>query len=73
MKFTTKDFLSKCDQIRSFLRTHLLNKFAVTFTEQILNGKLQFLCSEKIRIRKFSDPHFSAFEMNSEIHRVNAR
>ena len=37
MKFSIKDFFSKCDQIRSFL---------VTFTEEeILNGKLHFLCS----------------------------
>ena len=34
MKFSIKDFFSKCDQIRSF-----------TFTEQILNGKLHFFCS----------------------------
>ena len=32
MKFSIKDFFSKCDQIR-------------TFTEEILNGKLHFLCS----------------------------
>ena len=42
MKFFIKDFFSKCDQIRSFLRTAL-----VTFTEEILNGKLHFLCSVK--------------------------
>ena len=30
MKFSTKDFFSKCDH---------------TFTEEILNGKLHFLCS----------------------------
>ena len=35
---STKDFFSKCDQIRNFL---------VTFTEEILNGKFHFLCSEK--------------------------
>ena len=34
MKFSSKDFFSKCDQI------------LVTFTEEILNGKLHFLCSE---------------------------
>ena len=34
--FCIKDFFSKCDQIRSFL---------VMFTEEILNGKHQFLCS----------------------------
>ena len=34
MKFSIKDFFSKYDQIRR-----------VTFTEEILNGKLHFLCS----------------------------
>ena len=38
MKFSIKDFFSKCDQIRSFLR---IGQFA----EDILNGKLYFLCS----------------------------
>ena len=33
MKFSIKDFFSKCDQD------------LVTFTEEILNGKLHFLCS----------------------------
>ena len=37
MKFTIKDFFSKCDQIWPDL---------LTFTEEILNGKLGFLCSE---------------------------
>ena len=36
MKFLITDFLSKCDQIRM-----------VTFTEEIRNGKLHFLCSER--------------------------
>ena len=40
MRFSIKDFLSKCDQIRSDL---------VTFTEEILNGKLYFLCSDTTR------------------------
>ena len=35
VKFFIKDFFSKCTQIRSFL-----------FTEEILNGKFHFLCSE---------------------------
>ena len=34
MKFSIKDFFSKCDQIYKF-------------TEEILNGKLHFLCSVK--------------------------
>ena len=42
MKFSIKDFFSKCDQIRSFLETAHL----VIFTEEILNEKLHFLCSE---------------------------
>ena len=33
MKFSIKDFFSKCDQIRSVLKK---------FTEEILNGKLHF-------------------------------
>ena len=40
MKFSIRDFFSKCDQICSFLR------ILVTFTEEILMGKLHFLCSE---------------------------
>ena len=38
MKFSIKDFFSKCDQIRRKLDL-------VTFTEEIVNGKLHFLCS----------------------------
>ena len=42
MKFSIKDFFSKCDQIR-------LRKFTEemywTFTEEIFNGKHHFLCS----------------------------
>ena len=36
MKFLINDFFSKCDQIRTDL---------VTFTEEIINEKLHFLCS----------------------------
>ena len=38
MKFSIKDFSSKCAQIRK-------TADLVTFTEEILNGKLHFLCS----------------------------
>ena len=38
MKFSIEDFFGKCDQIRS--------ADLVTFTEEILNGKLHFLCSD---------------------------
>ena len=37
MKFSIKDFLSKCDQIRT--------ADLVTLAEEILNGKLNFMCS----------------------------
>ena len=39
MKFFIKDFFSKCDQI--------------TFTEEILNGKLHFLCSVGVNFENF--------------------
>ena len=55
MKFFNKDFFSKCDQIRRFLRIwRQKSADLVTFTEDILNGKLQFLCSARIRV--FSYP-----------------
>ena len=47
MKFSINDFFSKCDQIRSFLMD------LITFTEEILNEKLHFLCSECFRINPF--------------------
>ena len=39
MKFSINNFFSKCDQIHSFL------KKSEEFTEEILDGKLHFLCS----------------------------
>ena len=39
MKFSIKDFFSKCDQIRQ----ETADLF--TFTKEILNRKLHFLCS----------------------------
>ena len=41
LKFSIKDFCSKCAQIRKKL------PILVTFTEGILNGKLHFLCSDE--------------------------
>ena len=41
MKFCIQDFFGKCDQIRADL---------VTFTEEILNGKRQFLWSGSISL-----------------------
>ena len=40
MKFSSQDFFSKCEQIRRKLDL-------VTYTEEILNGKLHFLRSAK--------------------------
>ena len=45
MKFCIKDFLSKCDQIQQSAVD------LVTYTKEILNGKLCFLC----RTKKFHD------------------
>ena len=42
-KFSTKDFFNKCDQIRRKLRK---TADLVTFTKEILSGKLHFLCSD---------------------------
>ena len=43
MKYFIKDFFSKCNQIRWKLQETV---DLVTFTEEILNGKLHFLCSD---------------------------
>ena len=40
MKFSIKDFFSKCENVKSSGTADL-----VTFTEKILNGKLHFLCN----------------------------
>ena len=45
MRFSIRDFFSKCDQIK------------VTFTEEILNGKPHFLCSEESYLSFFME-HF---------------
>ena len=47
MKFSIKDFFSKCDEIRSFL--WIWSSDLVTFTKEILNRKLNFLCSIVIK------------------------
>ena len=43
MKFSIKDFFSKCDQIRSFLTADLIR-----FTEEIFHGQLHFLYSVRL-------------------------
>ena len=42
MKFSMKGFFSKFDQIRRFPAD------LVTFTEEILNVKLHFMCSDSV-------------------------
>ena len=44
MKIFIKDLFSKCDQI-------LVTADLVTFTEEILNGKIRFLCGALIKWR----------------------
>ena len=58
MTFSIKDFFSKCDQIRSFQFPADL----VTFTEEILNVKLNFLCSETETLTT-SRTHFKGTNM----------
>ena len=55
MKFSIKDFSSKCDQIADL----------VTFTEKILNGKLHFLCSANVR---FAERLICVLSFHSRIH-----
>ena len=55
MKFSIKDFFSKCDKVRGF----------VTFTEEIPNVKLQFLCSAISYVRQnlqFNNQIFDNFD-----------
>ena len=49
MKFSIKNFYSKYDQIRRGL---------VTFTEEILNGKLLFLCAVETSKTNFETNSF---------------
>ena len=67
MKFSSKEFFSKCDQIHRKLQEAL-----VTFTEEILNAKLHFLCGVFNKILKHNFkaiPHFIAiFDRKTEIH-----
>ena len=42
MKFSIKDFFSKCDQI--------LSADLVTFTEKTLNGRLHSLCNDECKL-----------------------
>ena len=43
MEFSIKDFFSKCDQIHRKLRN------LVRFTKEMLNERLRFLCSVKLK------------------------
>ena len=48
--FFIKDFFSECDQIR---KTAQKTADLVTFTEEIVNGKIHFLCSGCVTILSF--------------------
>ena len=63
MKFPTKDFFSKWDQIRADL---------VTFTEGALNGKLHFFVQCVIRL-KMSKKNSIETELNVNIYFVLKR
>ena len=58
MKFSIKDFFNKCNQIRSFLQFPV---DLVTFTEEILNGKLHFCAVLKVVYKKSFLKHFANF------------
>ena len=46
MKFSIKDFFSKCDKIRRKLWISQFSADFITFTGEILNGKFHILCSD---------------------------
>ena len=50
MKFSVKDFFTKCDQI-------FRNGDLIIFTEEILNGKLHFLCSVRMYESSYGISH----------------
>ena len=52
MTFSIRDFFGKCNQMRIWGFGDFSPVDLVTFTEEIPNGKLQFLCSEKGSCKK---------------------
>ena len=81
MKFSIKDFFSKCDKIRRFLRiwSHLLKKsFMENFIFCVVCKRLKICsfskrllsainhCVKSVRIRSYSSPHFPAFGLNTD-------
>ena len=65
MKFSIKEFFSKCDQIRSFLRiwSHLLKKS--------LMKNFIFLCSGRYKIQAFSQIIFHKVNIEWKMTRLN--
>ena len=59
MKFSIKDFFSKCDQS--------------TFTEEILNGKLHFLSSEysELKVINKTDHTTITIKIQKDIAKIN--
>ena len=66
MNYSIKDFFSKCDQIHNthaevllckatLLKSHFVMVVAdlVTFTEEILNGKLELKRDDDLKIKTF--------------------
>ena len=84
MKFSIKDFFSKCDQIRSFLRiwSHLLKKYLMEnfiFTTKPSKSSMYRVVImvvmfkrthsvKSVRIPSLSGPYFPTFRQNTEIH-----
>ena len=71
MKFSIKDFFSKCDQIRSFLQifSHLLKKSlmenfifcVVHFLRKVLVSLIQIHLNAQIKAHLSASDHFSLF------------
>ena len=53
MKFSIKNFFSKCAHFPADLAIFCAH-FSFTFTEEILNGKLHFLCSDTCEYNSIS-------------------
>ena len=54
MKFSIKDFFSKCDQIRSFPAD------LVTFTEEMLKGKFNFFAVKALHLSCLRGPSYAS-------------
>ena len=85
MKFSIKDFFSRCDQIRRKLRiwSHLLKKSLmekfIFCVGKIVKSNTQIFsffpdythCVRSVRIRSYSVPHFLALGLDTERYGVS--